>query len=539
MPDPQTNVELYKPRLLRVADRWRDSYNPLVRLRVQDIAAWLYQYQLGIVSNLTYLYRYVERRDPTICALIARRTSAIKKLNWEIRTIDEKELPEGNTLADAEAQAQLLTETYERIDNIPEAIEFLALAQFRGYSHLEKHYDDNGDLCHLEPVPQWNWARAGLLGAWAFNKRALQIYYDPDNTYGYGNNDLVPINDEHFVIREVSHPILEALVLPWIRKSMNLKDWDANIETYGLPSVFIEVPDDAPVGADGNLDPTYLAACQAVASDARGVLPKGCKIVTVTGNNGGEKGGGIFKEHIMYIDEQIVMAGTGGLLTMLAKSGSGTLAGAAHTDTFTELAQAEAGEVSAVFNSQIDERIIREEFGDDAPILAWFELEAEENVDTNKIVSDVVNLKNAGWQVEKSQVEDKTGYQLTEIPPDQMQQGQGKIPSIAKAPQTVTNRAIAEVWGALSNRARNDQKIMLQKAVTKLAPAQAETFKGLLDQFKREVLDGDEDGLSNRWDRFSPKLPALLKQINVRPATQKVFKDAFGTGYLAGVFQRA
>jgi phage gp29-like protein len=532
MPDTQENVELYKPKMLRVADRWRDSYNPLVRLRVQDIAAWLYQYQLGIVSNLTYLYRYVERRDPTICALIARRTSAIKKLNWEIRTIDEKKIPEGYTIKDVEAQQKLLQEVYDRIDNIPEAIEFLALAQFRGYSHLEKHYDDNGELYHLEPVPQWNWARAGLLGAWAFNKRALQVYFDPDNP----SWDLEPIEDQHFVIREVAHPILEALVLPWIRKSMNLKDWDANIETYGLPSVFIEVPDDAPCGPDGMLDPAYLAACQAVASDARGVLPKGCKIVTVTGGAGGDKGAGVFKEHIMYIDEQIVMAGTGGLLTMLAKSGSGTLAGAAHTDTFTELAQAEAGEVTSVFNSQIDEVEIREEFGDDVPILAWFELEAEENVDTTKIVDDVVNLKNAGLKVDTAQISDKTGYQLTEIPAAEMQQGGGKIAELAKAPQTVSNRAVAEVWGVLSNRARNDQKLLLQKAMAKLAPAQAETFKGLLDQFKREVLDGDEAALSNRWDAFQPKLPGLLKQMNTRPQTQKVFQAAFTTGFLSGVF---
>lgn len=529
MPDTESQIELYKPKLLKVADRWRDSYNPLVRLRVTDIAAWLYQYQLGIVSNLTYLYRYVERRDPTICALIARRTSAIKKLNWEIRTIDEKEIPKGYTMADAEKQAQALQEVYDRIDNIPEAVEFLALAQFRGYSHLEKHYDDEGNVYHLEPVPQWNWARAGLLGAWAFNKRSLQVYFDPDNV----NWDLVPIDPEHFIIREVSHPILEALVLPWIRKSMNLKDWDAFIETYGLPSVFIEVPDDAPCGPDGMLTPEYLAACQAVASDARGVLPKGCKIVTVTGGSSGT-GHTVFKDHIMYIDEQIVMAGTGGLLTMLAKSGSGTLAGAAHTDTFTELAQAEAGEVSSVFQSGIDKPIIVDQFGEDAPILAWFELEAEENVDTQKIVDDYANMRAAGLQMDKGQFSDKTGYSVTDVPPAEMQAGQP--PKLEKSSVTVTNRAVADVFGVLSNRARNDHRLLLQNAMARLAPVQAEVFKGVLEAFKSEVLEGDGAGIANRWENFEPKLPGFLHKMNLKPATQKVFYQSFSSGYLSGVF---
>lgn len=528
---------LYKPTVLKLADRWRDSYNPLVRLQSNTIAAWLYQYQLGIVSNLTYLYRYVERRDPTISALIGRRTAAIKKLNWDIKLIDERELPKGSTMADAQAQADLLQENYDRIDNIPEAIEAMALAQFRGYAHLEKHYDENGDICHLEPVPQWNWARAGLLGLWAYNQKALQVYYDPD----YGQNpDLTPIDLQHFVLREVSHPILEALVLPWIRKAMNLKDWDAYIETYGLPSVFLEVPENAPTGPDGLLTPEYLAACQGIVSDGRGVLPPGCKIVTVTAGGGGSGGHDIFDQHIKYIDEQIVMAGTGGLLTMLAKSGSGTLAGAAHTDTFTELAQAEAGEVSGIWQDQIDLPLIREEFGDDAPILAWFELEAEENVDTNKIVDDVVNLKNAGLIVDKGQIQDKTGYILTDAPVQPMG-ANGKPANIVKPEQEVSNRSFilaGTPWAKVSNRARSQAGELATNAMKKLAPAQAKAFEGVLESFRTEVMDGDDSQLSNRWASFQHKLPAMLKKMNVKPATQKAFYEAFSSGYISGLFQQ-
>jgi phage gp29-like protein len=400
---------LYQPRNLKIADKWRDYYNPLINLRVRLITTWLFDYQQGIVSNIQWLYRFVERRDATISAIIGRRTAAIKKLGWSIKTVPEKDLPEGFTAADAEAQKSALRENYARIDNIAAAIEWLALGQFRGYAHLEKHYNGDGDLCHLEPVPQWNWARAGLIGDWAYNRQALQVFWNPDAP----DTQLTPIDRTRFVIREVSHPILEAIVINYIRKSMNQKDWDAFIETYGLPSVFIEVPGDAPVGTDGKLDPAYLEAAQGVASDARGVLPPGCKIVTVTGGHGGGAQNP-FIEHIRYIDEQAVLAGTGGLLTMLAKSGSGTLAGEAHKDTFEELAEAEAAEISALFQCQIDKPILEERFPLQ-PALAYFQLAAPEATDTAQVVADAANLRTAGFQVDQAQLEAKTGYMLKPV----------------------------------------------------------------------------------------------------------------------------
>jgi len=398
---------LYQPRLLKIADKWRDTYNPLLSLKMRQIAAWLYDYQVGIVSNVQWLYRFAERRDPTISAMIGRRTSAIKRLNWEIKTLPTKKLPKGFTAAQARAQADALRDTYDRIDNLPEAVEWLALGQFRGYAHLEKHFDTAGNLNHLEPVPQWNWARAGLTGDWFYNERALQLFANPQAL----DPNLVAIDPSRFVIREVMHPILEAIVINWMRKSINQKDWDAYIETYGLPSVFVEIPENTPT-VNGQVDPAFLAAAQAVSSGARGVLPPGCKIVTVSGSG---QAGHPFMDHIRYIDEQFVLAGTGGLLTMLARSGTGTLAGQAHKDTFEELAEAEAVEITSLFNAQIDQPLLAEKFPGQPP-LASFQLAARETTDTSRVVADAANLRVAGFQVDPDQLAERTGYDLTTVP---------------------------------------------------------------------------------------------------------------------------
>jgi len=41
--------------------------------------------------------------------------------------------------------------------------------------------------------------------------------------------------------------------------------------------------------------------------------------------DGGGTGRAPFRDHLDYLDRQITLLGTGGLLTMLAESGSGTL----------------------------------------------------------------------------------------------------------------------------------------------------------------------------------------------------------------------
>ena len=39
---------------------------------------------------------------------------------------------------------------------------FLWSGFFRGFSHLEKHFGDDGLVERLEPVEQWFWVRDGM-----------------------------------------------------------------------------------------------------------------------------------------------------------------------------------------------------------------------------------------------------------------------------------------------------------------------------------------------------------------------------------------
>jgi hypothetical protein len=93
--------------------------------------------------------------------------------------------------------------------------------------------------------------------------------------------------------------------------------------------------------------------------------------------NGGGSGRPPFRDHLDYLDKQITLLGTGGLLTMLTESGSGTLAGNAHQEAFNQVAKADAVMVSEAFQRDFDAPLLEGAFPG-WPVEAGFELSLEQ-----------------------------------------------------------------------------------------------------------------------------------------------------------------
>jgi DNA topoisomerase-1 len=377
------------------ANLWRDQYNPLRALTIRRAVTLLEEGERGAFADLQWTYRFIEMQDPTLGALIERRTSAMQELDWDIKL--RQDLPEAKR-AVAERQQQALRDGYERIENLNAAIEALSMASFRGYAHLEKVQDGNGNIIELAPVDQWFWVRRGLYGDWTYNQ---------DSSMGKVDGEPVPL--PRFVIREVNRPINRVALICFVRKGLSQKDWDGFIETFGIPAVFIMMPDNVPADKEDD----YLAAADAVSSDARGVLPGGSDVKTV---DNGARGTNPFKEHIDYQDSQLVLRGTGGKLTMLNEAtGLGSGNAEAHGDTFASIAKAEAKQISEILREQIDAEILAEVTpGEKA--WAYFEIAANEETDTGEVVDGVVKINSAGYRVKPEWLAEKTGYELEETP---------------------------------------------------------------------------------------------------------------------------
>lgn len=379
---------------LQLSTNWRAQYNPLRGLSLPMAVAMLEQGERGNYARLQWLYRYIEKRNATLRGVLQRRLAAMTRLDWDIRVrSDAANASSGRSLA--ARQAAFLRDAYEGVENLREAITFLALAEFRGYAHLERHVDARGRPVRLEPVPQWFWARLGPEAPWQYNATARPGLPMPEDPV---------LEPERFVWREVESPIDEVALIAHVRQGLSQKDWDAFVETYGLPPIFLELPPEVPAEREEE----FQAQAEAIIGDARGTVPNGTRIQTV---DAGARGPNPFADHLRYQDEMIVLAATGGKLTALAEPGTGTLAGSAHQAAFDAIAEAEAVLLSEVFQRQLDAPLLAREFPGQTR-LAYFELALRRELDPATVVEHALALAKAGYEIDPKELSEKTGYAL-------------------------------------------------------------------------------------------------------------------------------
>ena len=109
-----------------------------------------------------------------------------------------------------------------------------------------------------------------------------------------------------------------------MRANLSEKDWDAFIELYGIPMPIITGPEDV----SGDKADAFRKAAEDAAAAATGYLPHGSTVSYPDAVRGSQP----YDKRLEWLSQKMVLAGTGGMLTMLTASGSGTLAGSAHGD---------------------------------------------------------------------------------------------------------------------------------------------------------------------------------------------------------------
>ncbi len=509
------NPHQHTQKQVAALNRWRSGYNPLRGLTTQRVVNLLEEGERGIYANLQWLYRTIEKRDSTLRGLKALRISCLLNLDHSITMTPEDKLPPGATLQMAERQAVTLREAYDQIDNLKEAIKHLALASFRGYSHLEMHFQSDWTLTHLEPVDHWFFARDGIYGDWL---------YDP-NAAGVLRGD--PLNEQTWICREVDDPINEIGLISFLRKNLSQKDWDGFIEVFGIPSIFMV----APKGLTPDQYKQWAEVAEEIAGDGRGAIPEGGGVETVGGD---VRGNAPFHEHIKYQDSCTVLAGTGGKLAMLTESGSGTLAGSAHMQVFEEIAQGEANEISEILQQNIDRQVLAR-LHPGEPILARFALEAEDAEDVGDFVSNVKTLADGGYEVDPDEISERTGYTVTRR---------------QDAPET--HAEDEEVKGSVANKAKSKRPSMESKAAEevhgellanarlRLAEAQQSVLRPVAEELGRLILQADQNDVDDDTYRLllenflNNKLPELLAQVNADPETEAVLYETMSAALVNG-----
>lgn len=385
----------------QASDQWsraREWHNPLRNFSLTRAIQLAESYPRGDYADLMWTlgapFLGIETADADLSAILSRRCSALLEMDWNVT-------PEPGDDGDAEIaaeQAAAVTELMNGISNLYETIEHLQFALCRGFSLAEILEGADGTPVGLAPVDHWHVVRDGIYGGWRYNPEARQTSYQSLQA----SQDL-PL--DRFVLRQVRRPLGRIALIKYARSILSEADWGAYVERYGVPSGVVFMPPDVRPEDEA----AYLAAAEDVANGGTGALPNASDYKP----NSPDKGSGTapFSEHLDYWTKKLVLVGTNGMLTMLAESGSGTLAGNAHADTFEQLARGDARSVSEILNRQLVIPFLQKRFPGQ-PILASWALAFREEVDSAAVVDDAVKLSGAGYAMDPAELSEKTGYKL-------------------------------------------------------------------------------------------------------------------------------
>lgn len=461
-----------------------EATNPLRGLTLLTAVSLMEQAMRGEFAQVQWTLHHIIQTDPDLFALVLRRTSALCRLDWNIKVIDE--LKPGQE-AMAEAQSAALRMAYERITNLNQTIEEMAQAFVIGFSIHQFEPDPKTDSMQLGAYKPWNILRDGLDGEFYWNPTALAV-----RTIS-GMDRIDPATHIIYVPR---YNLLRIALTKFIRSNLSVKDWAAFVEAYGIPAPYIELPPNT----SPEQNQAYLEQAQAMRSGADGIIPNGASVTFPTVGAGTTP----FEPILDYLQKQLILAGTGGLLTMLAESGSGTLAGGAHADTFDAIAKGEAKAISEVFQKQFDRPTLQRLFPGQ-PILAYFSMLADEEQDVTAIIGHAATLATAGYQIDAAELSEKTGYKITLKP-------EPATPLQPYTPARTFNRAPARRLVCL-NRAPADA------AATDQIAAAAEADYAPLRARLVEILAMDDPAqVAVELKALQAKLPDVLKDLLSKPS---------------------
>lgn len=387
-------------QLVTSANRWRDEYNPLRGLNMSRAVALLESMNSGRFTELMWLYKHIEETDPDGIALVERGLSALEELDYDIKVTSKEKAPDTWDEGLAEDQRAFLARRYSQVENLNDLIAHMALGFFRKYAFAQILTNPEGPIVRIETHDQWNFVRDGLKGPFYWNRDAKAV---PHTQLG------APLDKarDRLIVMEYDRHVDRYGLLKFLRSNLAEKDWDGFIETFGFDQTIVILPPDVPDDKVAE----YLETAGNISNGGNGALPHGAGIEHGNDSRGAQP----FKPRLEWLQQQHILAGTAGMLTMLTQSGSGTLAGGAHTDTWKTLARARGKRVGAVMHSDFDRPELALAFPG-KPILAYFCLATNEEQDVGDVVDHAVKIRTAfpDKTMDPDEFTEKTGYTLVD-----------------------------------------------------------------------------------------------------------------------------
>jgi phage gp29-like protein len=512
-------------QMVRKSNLWRDNYNPLRGLVMSRLITIFEAAERGAYAELQLTLRKAEKRYPVLKGFVERLLCSVEELGWDVKVL--KTLPPGATPEMAEKQRAFLKQRYDLIGNLNEAIGQIALAEVRGYSVLQKHRFEGGEndgavseLYWLEP---WCWSRDGYYG---------DFYYNEISRFGVGLGACVAtfgeknrlgseqLPREDFIVREVESPLYEIALIAFVNWLMGRKDWAAFVEIFGLAKGVVIMPPNIAVGKEQD----YQTAAEKVSDGVSGALPAGADIKFPTA---GVRGESPFEKYCEAQNQDVVMAATSGLLSMLTASGGGLNRGPnqEHQDIWVKIARMKGKRVNETLNKDFDVPELAAEFPGQQ-VCVYFNIPTEDNEDIGELADTVVKFEGVNLQTDVKEISDRAGMKLTRVTP-------AAPPALGDDPAAKADDKLdkGDLNAAVKNRTFNIQHSTSNAEFIQAVAADLQPFRDRLEA----ILEITDPALRRqKLEALLADMDTLKADITADPASARALEKINGQALLAG-----
>ena len=374
-----------RPVVIDAAHCWMERTNPLIGVSIRTAQGIFDAARSGDTQRLHWLFQEIEAANPVLFTCIDRRQSAIAGFQLKVSALPSME----GELADEQKDA--VESFLAGIENFTELLEHLDTAFFRGFALAQPIWEEDGSVHEVR-----------LHNSWEFLVHDGVLYHNPDCN-GF-TRAAVPCADAGLIgiqrRRAIDYPALAI----HIRHAVSERDWGRFLERYALPKPAVVMAANA---TNAQRD-DYLVAAKAVENGQVSVWPNGSNITDFAGGSRGTDPFGSFIEHQ---EKLVVLLATGGTLTSLAQSDTGSLAGGAQMEVWKEIVRRDAGVLSQAVMRSLIKPFLAAKFGAQ-PCAIDFTLDFPAERSAKEAAEIAATLKNAGWRVNQGELEKATGFTL-------------------------------------------------------------------------------------------------------------------------------
>lgn len=334
--------------------------------------------------------------------------------DWKISTADDSTSAKADRKrrALAEKQKAVLTERYERIANLEEAITHLATARFYGFAALR--WLDGGS--YLFPIQPWNVMRD--LQQNGNEPPSGEWYWNPQAQTSLNKTTMQRMSPKDYILRECRHSsIIELLDLGFrYRTIMNFRE--KNLEAASKNQVIILTSQNLPAKDSPEMADMMAAVTAACNGDSVAIAKGDPNCPTEVHYGQAPAGLGCYDASLQQLEQQIAQTVSGGMLTMLAlPTGIGSSVADQHAQTLGGLVLQECKEIRRVLQENIDVPALREAnlLEEGGRPLAWFDFSGDEKRDPAKSAQLLVTLGAAGYRMSVDAASSLMGMELTDV----------------------------------------------------------------------------------------------------------------------------